>query len=402
MDALKYIWEGAIPLQIHLHESEVTTVPPPPPAMVLAPRIGYLPLLASQIKPYFGSTLPPGVDTIWFEYQGLPLKWDVEMSGELREEHEWDDEASTRLLGGFQLLGQVHAILDLLGLGPDCHHIRWWLIKWCKTIFKRMDNSARANRRIIDASLIANELIDPYFLSKTKGFGDTWRKWIMAFISSTNFSIITNGKPRGKIKAMNSNLGINHLQFLDDTILFNEEKLEIFLRHNDNRSFHSISWQKVELPITKVGPQLDWLEKINKGLLAKWNMDMSVRDRCSLELPIDAKYGLPPQPQSRFFKHYKGPWRYIAQMTNLVHDNIEHEKGGFRVEDTLRWKLDKSGHFTSKSFIHHLSYCGININAALSKNIWRGPIDWFFFLGKISHGRINTADVLNRLHGISS
>uniref|UniRef100_A0A0A0LA41 Autophagy protein ATG5 UblA domain-containing protein n=1 Tax=Cucumis sativus TaxID=3659 RepID=A0A0A0LA41_CUCSA len=75
MDALKYIWEGAIPLQIHLHESEVTTVPPPPPAMVLAPRIGYLPLLASQIKPYFGSTLPPGVDTIWFEYQGLPLKW---------------------------------------------------------------------------------------------------------------------------------------------------------------------------------------------------------------------------------------------------------------------------------------------------------------------------------------
>lgn len=77
MEARKYIWEGAIPLQIHLHESEVTTVPPPPPAMVLAPRIGYLPLLASQIKPYFGSTLPPGVDTIWFEYKGLPLKWNI-------------------------------------------------------------------------------------------------------------------------------------------------------------------------------------------------------------------------------------------------------------------------------------------------------------------------------------
>ncbi|XP_022143382.1 autophagy protein 5 isoform X2 [Momordica charantia] len=77
MEALKFIWEGAIPLQIHLHESEVTTVPPPPPAMVLAPRIGYLPLLASQIKPYFSSTLPPGVDTIWFEYKGLPLKWNI-------------------------------------------------------------------------------------------------------------------------------------------------------------------------------------------------------------------------------------------------------------------------------------------------------------------------------------
>ncbi|XP_052190370.1 autophagy protein 5 isoform X14 [Diospyros lotus] len=74
-DAQKYVWEGAIPLQIHLHESEVTTLPPPPPALILAPRIGYLPLLVPQIKPFFSSALPPGTDTVWFEYKGLPLKW---------------------------------------------------------------------------------------------------------------------------------------------------------------------------------------------------------------------------------------------------------------------------------------------------------------------------------------
>ncbi|XP_019172021.1 PREDICTED: autophagy protein 5 isoform X1 [Ipomoea nil] len=74
-EAQKYVWEGAIPLQIHLHESEVTTLPLPPPALILAPRIGYLPLLAPQVKPFFSGTLPPGVDTIWFEYKGLPLKW---------------------------------------------------------------------------------------------------------------------------------------------------------------------------------------------------------------------------------------------------------------------------------------------------------------------------------------
>ena len=34
MEAQKYVWEGAIPLQVHLHESEVTTLPPPPPALV--------------------------------------------------------------------------------------------------------------------------------------------------------------------------------------------------------------------------------------------------------------------------------------------------------------------------------------------------------------------------------
>ncbi|KAM5576656.1 autophagy protein 5 [Rosa sericea] len=75
MEAQSFLWKGAIPLQIHLHESEVTTLPSPPPALILAPRLGYLPLLASHLKPYFSSALPPGVDTIWFEYKGLPLKW---------------------------------------------------------------------------------------------------------------------------------------------------------------------------------------------------------------------------------------------------------------------------------------------------------------------------------------
>lgn len=74
-EALKYVWKGAIPLQIHLHHSDVATLPPPPPVLMLAPRIGYLPLLAPQIRPLFSSTLPPGDDTVWFEYKGLPLKW---------------------------------------------------------------------------------------------------------------------------------------------------------------------------------------------------------------------------------------------------------------------------------------------------------------------------------------
>ncbi|XP_065850538.1 autophagy protein 5 [Euphorbia lathyris] len=77
MEAQKYVWQGAIPLQIHLDESEVTTLPPPPPAFILAPRIGYLPLLIPLIKPYFATALPPGVDTVWFDYKGLPLKWHI-------------------------------------------------------------------------------------------------------------------------------------------------------------------------------------------------------------------------------------------------------------------------------------------------------------------------------------
>lgn len=49
-EAQKYVWEGAIPLQIRLHESEVTTVPPPPPALVFPPSLE--PLFISVIALY--------------------------------------------------------------------------------------------------------------------------------------------------------------------------------------------------------------------------------------------------------------------------------------------------------------------------------------------------------------
>lgn len=34
-EAVKYVWEGAIPLQIHLHKSDVASHPAPPPALVI-------------------------------------------------------------------------------------------------------------------------------------------------------------------------------------------------------------------------------------------------------------------------------------------------------------------------------------------------------------------------------
>lgn len=73
----KLVWKGAIPLQLQLHNSEVTTVPPPLPSLILAPRNGYLPLLVPLVKPQFRSALPIGQDTGWFEYEGLPLKWHI-------------------------------------------------------------------------------------------------------------------------------------------------------------------------------------------------------------------------------------------------------------------------------------------------------------------------------------
>ncbi|XP_062217970.1 autophagy protein 5-like [Phragmites australis] len=76
-EAARRAWGGAVPLQVHLHDADVTTLPPPPPFLTLGRRIGYLPLLVPVIKAHFSNALPPGVDTVWFEYKGLPLKWYV-------------------------------------------------------------------------------------------------------------------------------------------------------------------------------------------------------------------------------------------------------------------------------------------------------------------------------------
>ena len=50
----------------------------------------------------------------------------------------------------------------------------------------------------------AYDKVDWSFLDmamELKGFGKRWRRWIWGCISTTNFSIIANGGPRGKIFA---------------------------------------------------------------------------------------------------------------------------------------------------------------------------------------------------------
>ena len=38
------------------------------------------------------------------------------------------------------------------------------------------------------------------FVLKKKGFGSTWRKWIQGCLSSVEYSVIINGRPRGRFK----------------------------------------------------------------------------------------------------------------------------------------------------------------------------------------------------------
>ncbi|XP_020420593.1 uncharacterized protein LOC18774736 [Prunus persica] len=148
-------------------------------------------------------------------------------------------------------------------------------------------------RQILDAALIANEVVEESrrlnksgmvfkidlekaydhvewrFVDEVlirKGFGDRWRSWIRGSLETANFSVMINGRPRGKFRAsrglrqgdplspflftlvmdvlsrimekaqdadmfhgLSPGLGmveVSHLQFADDTIFFIEDKDE--------------------------------------------------------------------------------------------------------------------------------------------------------------------------------
>ena len=144
-----------------------------------------------------------------------------------------------------------------------------------------------AGRQILDVVLVANEVVEDYrkrkkkglvfkidfekaydnvswgfldFVLQTKNFGSKWRGWIRGCLSSVSYSVLINGRPRGKFRGFKGlrqgdplspflftlvadglsrlmetgtkarfikgcrvgkdNIMISHLQFADDTVFF--------------------------------------------------------------------------------------------------------------------------------------------------------------------------------------
>lgn len=77
-EVTRQVWDGKIPIAFTLASDEVTSDDPPVTYYVLAPRSSYLTLVTDAVQRHFLNSIsePPDTeDEIWFDSEGIPLKW---------------------------------------------------------------------------------------------------------------------------------------------------------------------------------------------------------------------------------------------------------------------------------------------------------------------------------------
>ncbi|RKO87966.1 autophagy protein Apg5-domain-containing protein, partial [Blyttiomyces helicus] len=81
-DVTRAVWEGKVPMRITMDPGEAIALTSRAPAeahFLLAPRCSYIPLLVQQVRQFFvdhaGLSFAGDDSEIWFESQGVPLKW---------------------------------------------------------------------------------------------------------------------------------------------------------------------------------------------------------------------------------------------------------------------------------------------------------------------------------------
>lgn len=74
-DVLRKVWYGRIPTCFTLYLDELTEREAEPYYLLL-PRVSYLTLVTDKVKKHFQKVMrTEDISEIWFEYEGIPLKW---------------------------------------------------------------------------------------------------------------------------------------------------------------------------------------------------------------------------------------------------------------------------------------------------------------------------------------
>ncbi|RVX09762.1 Transposon TX1 uncharacterized 149 kDa protein [Vitis vinifera] len=247
--------------------------------------------------------------------------------------------------GGAEELGDFRPISLLGGLYKLLAKV---LANRIKNVIGRVvssdQNAFVMGRQILDASLIANEVIDSWqkrgkkglickldiekaydsvnwqFLMRVMqkmGFGAKWRDWIWSCISTAKFLVLVNGKPAGAVeggcifgckiwRGRGQAVNISHLLFADDAIVFCEVR-------KDNMTY--LSWI------------LCWFEVVS-GLrinLAKSEIILVREVEGILEMAVELGCKVGQLPST-----YLGLPLGVPNKASCVWDGVE---------ERMRWKL---------------------------------------------------------------
>ena len=76
-EGARCVWEGGLPTVFTLAASSVTTLAPPRDYTMCLPRQSLLPFVFDDLRKHFEPFAPPMGGELWFEYDGVPLRWQI-------------------------------------------------------------------------------------------------------------------------------------------------------------------------------------------------------------------------------------------------------------------------------------------------------------------------------------
>ena len=84
LEVSQEVWKGSVPIAFRLAPNDLSSANTPEDVYVLAPRLSYIPVIAADVVDFLRDFSVEFLSDVWFEYDGLPLRWLVSIQYSMR------------------------------------------------------------------------------------------------------------------------------------------------------------------------------------------------------------------------------------------------------------------------------------------------------------------------------
>ncbi|RVW96427.1 hypothetical protein CK203_029768 [Vitis vinifera] len=318
---------------------------------------------------------------------------------------------------------EIHAaLMEMNGdkaLGPDGFTVAFW--QKHLGFFQRGDhgdvvsiaqNAFVMGRQILDASLIANEVIDSWQKRKEKGlickldiekaydcikwnflmkvlqkmgFGTKWVGWMWSCVSSAKFSILVNGVPAGFFP---SNRGLRQGDPLSPYLfVMGMEILDVLIRESGGGGY--LTGCNIRVRASGLRINLAKSEIIPVGEVEEI-LEMAVELGCRVGSLPSQYLGLPLGVPNRASSMWDGMEEKVRRRLALWKRQPSME------DDSVKWRQGRNGMFRVKEAYRLLDKPNATVFPA--RRIWvdRVPTKVCFFAWEATWGKVLTLDRLQK------